>query len=173
MLRSRWNRRAGRGDRRCASGEPSGGRDASRPGPGSLVRNPGATAVLLLLLLASADARRDPGPDVHRPDADCRTCHTADAAALKRDPVMARSALVPDLDAHCMACHAGEGPSHKTGVRPRATVPAGLPLSGDGLITCATCHFMHGEGDRAHDYQRIDNRRGQLCLTCHSMSELR
>ena len=128
---------------------------------------------MLLLLLVLADAHPIPGPDVHRPDADCRSCHTADAATLKRDPATARTALIPDMDAHCMSCHGGEGPSHKTGMRPRQSVPPELPLSSGGLITCATCHFVHGEGERSRDYQRIDNRRGQLCLTCHTMSELR
>jgi predicted CXXCH cytochrome family protein len=121
---------------------------------------------------APADARPAPGPDVHRPDAACQGCHTADAAALGRDPAAARSALVPDIDARCMSCHGGEGPSHKTGVMPRGAVPANLPLSSNGQIMCATCHFVHGEGERSRDYQRIDNRRGQLCLTCHKMSEL-
>lgn len=133
----------------------------------------GLGAGVFLLLLALADAHPIPGPDVHRPDAACLGCHTADAVTLNRDPTNARSALIPNLEARCLACHGGEGPSHKTGVRPRGLVPASLPLSSEGLVTCATCHFVHGEGERSRNYQRIDNRRGQLCLTCHRMSELR
>jgi len=131
-----------------------------------------AAAAGVLLLSARADGRSIPGPDVHRPDADCLVCHTLDAAALKRDPAQARTALIPDLDSRCMTCHGGEGPSHRTGMRPRGVVPPELPLSRDGRITCATCHFLHGEGDRSRDYERIDNRRGRMCLTCHTMSEL-
>ncbi len=156
--------------------------------PGAAVRPPGARrprpraraiaaaaagSLLLVLLRALAGPRPVPGPDVHRPDADCARCHTADRAALAADPAQARVALVADLDQRCLACHGNEGPSHATGMKPRGAVPAELPLSADGRITCATCHFVHGEGDRARDWTRIDNRRGRLCLTCHTMSELR
>ncbi len=55
----------------------------------------------------------------------------------------------------------------------KTKVPDTLPLSGDGKVACATCHFMHGEDNRFGDFLRIDNRRGKLCLTCHRISELR
>ncbi|HTQ48499.1 MAG TPA: cytochrome c3 family protein [Polyangiaceae bacterium] len=126
----------------------------------------------LVLALAPGFARTPARESPHRADADCTLCHRGEAAALARDPVAARGLLVPDLEARCMGCHSAEGPSHRTGVRPRGAVPASLPLSSDGLITCATCHFVHGEGERKLSYERIDNRRGQLCLTCHTMSEL-
>ena len=129
-------------------------------------------AFLLVLLLALADARTGIGPDVHRADADCRRCHTADAAALRADSAAARVALVPDLDARCMACHGAEGPSHRTGMRLKRAAPALLPLSRDGLVTCGTCHLVHGERVKAEAFERIDNHRGQLCLSCHTMSEL-
>ena len=116
-------------------------------------------------------ARRAKSPDVHRPEADCRVCHTADAATLRGDGEAARAALVPDLEARCADCHGDEGVSHPTGGRPQRPVPATLPLA-DGRITCATCHFMHGESDAFGDFVRIDNRRGGLCLTCHELSEL-
>jgi len=51
-------------------------------------------------------------------------------------------------------------------------VPDALPLSVEGLITCATCHFMHGEQAPFRDFVRIENSRGGLCLTCHDLSEL-
>jgi hypothetical protein len=85
--------------------------------------------------------------------------------------VAARGLLVPDLESRCIACH-DEGPSHHTGIRPKKPVPDTLPLSRDGLITCATCHFIHGEQDPYGDFVRIDNARGGLCLTCHELQEL-
>ena len=129
--------------------------------------------VVVLALLAGTLvlAKRSDRENVHRPDADCAGCHTADAATLRKDPVAARDLLVPDLESRCIACH-DEGPSHHTGIRPKKPVPDTLPLSRDGLITCATCHSMHGEQNPYGDFVRIDNTRGGLCLTCHELKEL-
>jgi hypothetical protein len=110
--------------------------------------------------------------NVHRPDADCTICHTADRAALEADPQAAARLIVPDIDARCSACHDSEGPSHVVGVVPNKPVPDTLPLSTHGQITCATCHFVHGERNPYGDFVRIDNSRGGLCLTCHKLSEL-
>jgi hypothetical protein len=120
-----------------------------------------------------AASPRARGEDVHRADANCRICHTADRAVLNSNPARARTLLIPDLEAACNRCHGEEGPSHKTGIPAKTNVPAILPLSPDGKITCATCHFMHGEDNRFGAFLRIDNHRGKLCLTCHRMSELR
>ncbi len=145
---------------------------APLPARGAGARAAALAAAALLLLVTPATARGPRGPDVHRPDGDCFACHTADAATLRRDPARARDLVAPDLDARCSACHAAEGPSHGTGMPPKGRVPPDLPLSSGGLITCATCHYVHGEGSRASDYERIDNRRGGLCLACHRLSEL-
>jgi len=128
--------------------------------------------VLLAALLAVGAAKKTPGENVHRPDAECRGCHTAEQATLERDRAAARALLAADLEERCVLCHNDEGPSHHTGIRPRKPVPDTLPLSAEGLITCATCHFVHGEPDAIDDFLRIDNRRGGLCLTCHELSEL-
>jgi len=128
--------------------------------------------VLLAALLAVGAAKKTPGENVHRPDAECRGCHTAEQATLERDRTAARALLAADLEERCVLCHNDEGPSHHTGIRPRKPVPDTLPLSAEGLITCATCHFVHGEPDAIDDFLRIDNRRGGLCLTCHELSEL-
>ena len=90
---------------------------------------------------------------------------------LEGNPVAAPHQLVPDVEERCTACH-DEGPSHRTGLPPRKPVPDALPLSDSGLITCATCHFMHGERDPFGDFVRLDNSRGGLCLTCHQLEEL-
>jgi hypothetical protein len=90
---------------------------------------------------------------------------------LERNPETARTALAPDIEVRCTACH-DEGPSHPTGMAPRKPVPETLPLSGSGQIACATCHFMHGEHTLNSNFLRVDNRHGALCLTCHELSEL-
>ena len=125
--------------------------------------------VLAALVLVAA---RPQGPNVHRPDGDCRACHTADRDALDGDRAAARTLLAADLEPRCLLCHGDQGPSHHTGIQPRKPVPDILPLSPEGLITCATCHFMHGEPAPFMDFVRIDNTRGGLCLTCHALSEL-
>jgi predicted CXXCH cytochrome family protein len=127
--------------------------------------------VLLALLVAVVQAKPQ-GASIHRPDSDCVLCHTAGRAVLQANPTAARTALVPDIDVRCTACHDDVGPSHPTGMAPRKPVPAMLPLSDDGRITCATCHFVHGEQNPYGDFLRIDNSRGALCLTCHQLAEL-
>lgn len=150
-----------------------GGRRGTRRGTRRAWRRWSAAAVALFAIAAArAIADAPHGDDVHRGDAACRTCHTADAATLKQDPTAATAAIVPDLEARCAGCH-DEGPSHRTGIRPSRTQPPALPLAADGTIGCATCHFMHGENDAFGDFLRLDNRQGGLCLSCHDLSELR
>jgi len=131
-------------------------------------------AALVLLGVPLTVVQAKPKADnVHRPDADCARCHTAERAALEADPNAARTTLLaPDIEDRCNGCHNDEGPSHHVGIRPHKPVPDTLPLSGSGLITCSTCHFIHGERNPFGDFVRLDNSRGGLCLTCHELSEL-
>ncbi len=126
----------------------------------------------LILLPCGSPAAKPHGEDVHRRDGDCMACHTRDAAELTADPSAARTALAPDLEARCNRCHGDEGPSHKTGIVPKRAEPSELPLASDGTISCATCHYMHGESNAFGDFLRLDNHRGGLCLSCHELSEL-
>jgi hypothetical protein len=103
---------------------------------------------------------------------DCAVCHTGDVASLSARREAAGTALVPNLEAVCNGCHADEGPSHRTGMHPKRPDPISLPLAADGTVTCSTCHFVHGETTAAQSFERIDNRHGQLCLTCHELAEL-
>jgi len=128
--------------------------------------------VLLAAPLAVVLAKKPTGENVHRPDGDCNPCHATDRAALEGDRSAAKSMLAPDLESRCLVCHGDEGASHHTGMPPKKPPPDTLPLSPEGLITCPTCHFMHGENDKSGDYLRIDNARGGLCLTCHTLQEL-
>jgi cytochrome c3-like protein len=129
-------------------------------------------AFLLAMPFVAAVLAKPKGENVHRPDGECSACHTNDRATLEQDRAAARALLAPDLEERCILCHGDQGPSHHTGIRPRKAVPAALPLSVEGLITCATCHFVHGEPGVSKDFLRIDNARGGLCLTCHELSEL-
>ncbi len=142
------------------------------PGVGTWIAG-GLPALLLVgTLVAEALAAGATGPNVHRPDADCRACHTADRDALEADRGAAGGLPAADLDPRRIVCHGNEGPSHHTGIRPVKPVPETLPLSAEGLITCTTCHFVHGEPAPFMDFVRIENSRGGLCLTCHELAEL-
>jgi doubled CXXCH motif protein len=141
-------------------------------GPGITRRRVWLALVPLVLMAPLVALAKGPhGENVHRPDADCNTCHSVGRDRLEGNPE-ARTLLAADLEERCILCH-DEGPSHHTGILPRKPVPATLPLSEEGLITCATCHFVHGQPNPYGAFLRIDNSRGGLCLTCHELSELR
>jgi hypothetical protein len=133
----------------------------------------GVAALLAAVGLALA-AAKDGSPNVHREKAGtaCVACHTADEGTLRSQASAQSPMLADDLDARCAACHDPLDASHRTGVLPKKPVPPALPLSGDGKVTCATCHFMHGENDAFGDFVRLDNRQGALCLTCHELADL-
>ena len=131
-----------------------------------------AAFLLLTASLAVVAAKGPSGENVHRPDAECTGCHTANRAMLEEDRPAARGLLAADLEERCILCHGDQGPSHHTGIRPTKPVPETLPLSAEGLITCATCHFVHGEQAASRDFVRIENSRGGLCLSCHTLAEL-
>lgn len=126
---------------------------------------------VILAPLVAVQAETSPTQSVHGADVDCTACHTADRATLERDPRAAASLVVSDLEDRCSVCH-DQGLSHQTKIRPIKDVPGALRLSAEGLITCPTCHFVHGEQNPFGNFVRIDNSRGGLCLTCHYLSEL-
>ncbi len=124
-----------------------------------------------MVAVTSTTTAKSKSEDVHVPTADCAHCHTAGRADLEAKPGDAPHQIVPDVEQRCTACH-DEGPSHRTGMKPRGSVPVTLPLADGGLIGCATCHFMHGEKNPYGDFVRLDNSRGGLCLSCHKLEEL-
>src|SRR5260370_6130673 len=73
----------------------------------------GCVGLFLVAVFAYA-APRAKGENVHRADANCRTCHTADRAALSSNPARARTLLVTNLEPTCNRCHGDHGPSHKS-----------------------------------------------------------
>lgn len=141
-----------------------------------------AVVALILGSLAACGVELARGSNVHQPGASCTMCHTQDADALRKAGAAARLLLRPDLEASCNACHGREGPSHRTGMAihpgtphapPNGAAAAGpLLLPRDGKVQCYTCHFMHGENNRFGSFLRVDNHRGGLCLSCHTMGEL-
>ena len=129
------------------------------------------TSALVIVGWATRADATPKGENVHQPETDCAPCHARGHAALQDNPA-ARTQLVPDVDDRCTKCHDDEGPSHHVGIKPQRPVPEILPLSDQGLIICSTCHFVHGEHTPNSNFERIDNSRGALCLTCHELSEL-
>ena len=130
------------------------------------------SAFTLLAISAAPALAKSTQENVHKPNVDCARCHTVGRPELEENPTAAVHHVAPDVEQRCTVCH-DEGPSHRTGLPPAKPVPDILPLSDTGLITCSTCHFMHGERNPYGDFVRVDNSRGGLCLTCHKLEELK
>jgi len=96
---------------------------------------------------------------------ECQDCHTD----YKKDP---KSLIEPVTDI-CKGCHdqITLRSSHPADIYPGAiTVPADMPLR-DGMITCATCHDIHGGyqnvfGEKAYFLRRPYTGRS-FCISCH------
>lgn len=74
----------------------------------------------------------------------CSECHAVTPVAGDRDTLM-MTAPVPEL---CARCHSDMSDSltHPVEVVPvEAAMPADLPLSWEGKLTCSTCHDIHAE----------------------------
>ncbi len=87
----------------------------------------------------------------------------------------------------CTHCHTDNASSHSVNIKVDFTVPADLPLSDSGQMTCLTCHKAHGRLhsnrpwasvsfiDRILNSERLNktyllrrnNADGELCLVCH------
>ena len=106
----------------------------------------------------------------HRFSADeCMRCHLTDPGAEKA-PVP----LVAPESELCRDCHSGMDAllTHPVEIRPRhAEVPADMPLSTEGKLTCSTCHDIHSSyrtpfGAPSHFLRRqVSGRR--FCIICH------
>ncbi len=80
---------------------------ASRPMRRATARCRGLLLVgfVIAATTATVDAKKGEGENVHRPDAECARCHTADRPTLESDPHVALDLLAPDLEARCILCH--------------------------------------------------------------------
>jgi predicted CXXCH cytochrome family protein len=68
----------------------------------------------------------------------------------------------------CYQCHPPEdlGVSHPVGVGPggKTKIPDDLPTLEGGIITCFTCHNVHGSSRRYFARKKITK---DVCISCH------
>jgi len=96
---------------------------------------------------------------------ECQDCHID----YERDP----KSLVEPVTNICKECHdqITLKSSHPSDIYPvTMTIPADLPLR-DGMVTCVTCHNIHGEyqnvfGEKAYFLRRPYTGRS-FCISCH------
>ena len=102
----------------------------------------------------------------------CVLCHQGDPSS----PV----SLAGRESRTCITCHADvyeSGYMHPVNVVPeRVGIPADMPLSRSGLITCNTCHNVHsdhetGFGEKTYFLRRLERGRA-FCVACHTESDL-
>lgn len=99
----------------------------------------------------------------------CLDCHLTAPDGTSTD-----RRLVQSVTAICGRCHQAilDHYSHPVDVRPSTvSVPADLPLSPKGEITCSTCHAVHGprfdaEGLSTRFLRRRESR-ADFCRICH------
>ncbi len=122
---------------------------------------------------------------------ECTRCHQQTPALVPayhtRSALPRMDEFREDLTAMCVTCHEVRKESHPLDVYPKFTVPADLPLTGKGGISCCTCHYTHGSlkssslacsvsflermfgSDRMKKsfLLRRNNSKGGLCNACH------
>lgn len=126
---------------------------------------PAALLALLALAALLFSMRTDPH-DLR----DCGRCHRL--FGPRASPGKALTAPVSLL---CEPCHRKiltDGVLHPVDLRPRrVAVPADLPLSAEGELTCATCHDFHGTSEtpwgEPSRYLRRTARGKEFCRLCH------
>ncbi len=104
------------------------------------------------------------------PRSKCPTCHVVDAGGK-----IVKGEMTGPMSVLCGGCHRDifdEGYMHPMNVRPgNVTIPADMPLSNYGEITCATCHDIHSSyltlyGASTH-YLRRGETGKNFCFICH------
>lgn len=106
-------------------------------------------------------------PNAHPFGTPCDSCHTQPKVKLQADPKIAHS-MVAGVSGECLRCHYDGPVSHPVGMKNSKTPAPDLPLGPGGTITCVTCHFGHSDQNKNGQLLRKNNRRGDLCLSCHS-----
>ena len=103
---------------------------------------------------------------------ECTSCHVMPNPS--GSTVAARS-MTQSITYLCRKCHEktlDEGYMHPVDTRPQnVNIPADMPLSRSGEITCATCHDVHAEfytsyGARTHFLRRQESGK-TFCKICH------
>jgi len=126
-----------------------------------------ALMFLLVILLVMAVFSLENQPHAFK---ECLTCH------VSRDPAGAAARrMTAPITMLCGACHEkilSEGYMHPVDVRPqRVVIPADMPLSPSGELTCGTCHDIHSDyftpyGTPSHFLRRQETGKA-FCRTCH------
>lgn len=122
-------------------------------------------------LCASGDqkARAKYGASPHSDAGDCTLCHVAPLKTLRGWFVFGstKRQLKDDLVEVCKKCH-GSGFGHAVGKKTPLN-HEGLPLAGDGTVTCATtCHNMHiRTEDQKQQFYHLRLPFDSLCISCH------
>jgi predicted CXXCH cytochrome family protein len=123
--------------------------------------------VLLVIVVFSVENQ----PHAFR---ECSSCHVSENPA----GAIARRMTAP-ITMLCGRCHEdvfSEGYMHPVDVRPTlVTVPADMPLSLSGEITCGTCHDIHSDyftpyGAPTHFLRRQEQEKA-FCMICHKNLE--
>jgi predicted CXXCH cytochrome family protein len=105
-------------------------------------------------------------------ESECVICHQGDPSS----PV---STAGPQSQT-CVNCHRDvyeSGYMHPVNVIPEhVEIPADMPLSRSGFITCNTCHNVHsgnktGFGERTYFLRRLERGRA-FCVACHTENDL-
>ena len=131
------------------------------------------TLVALLVFSGTGRAASEAINTTINPHADaesCGVCHVLPKEKL--GSFFASSAskreLRSDHVALCKQCH-GMGFGHGVGMKPEMNRD-GLPLAGDGTITCATtCHAMHVKNavDQEQEHYHLRIPLSKICFSCH------
>jgi len=106
-------------------------------------------------------------PNAHETGRPCEACHLLPQRLIARATPAEARAMRPNVDAVCAGCHYSGRITHPIGVPNNKRMAPDLPLSAEGRISCVTCHFGHKRQDRYGQMLRKDNRRGNLCMSCH------
>jgi predicted CXXCH cytochrome family protein len=101
---------------------------------------------------------------------ECLSCHLTDSAGKIIERQM--TAPITTLCAHCHEKILSEGYQHPVDMRPRdIRVPADMPLSPRGELTCSTCHDIHASYFTPYDtpshYLRRYEAGKDFCRACH------
>lgn len=103
----------------------------------------------------------------------CALCHQG-------DPSSALSIAQTSLSQACRRCHQkifDSGYMHPVDIAPqKVMIPRDMPLSRNGLLTCNTCHDVHGDYLRPDGSQSYFLRRNvsgkAFCAACHGQALL-
>ncbi len=100
----------------------------------------------------------------------CADCHASTPVKNDRSTLT----LVAPVGTLCARCHDSKNDylSHPVDMSPaHVTLPADLPLSGEGKMTCVTCHNIHASAPSNYEgtwyYLRRDLTGRSFCASCH------